>query len=86
MAQIKKAGGWDSNYGGRDFKSSGGKVAFTGKENGKGTTRLGPSSDEAKKGQVNFLGAGGNKGIPPKMGGSPKAGPGPKLTGGGIAD
>jgi len=66
--QIMKSGGWESNYGGRDFKSSGGKVQFTGQEKGKGTTPLGPSPDEGKKGQVQILGAGGNKGIPKKSG------------------
>ena len=70
MATIKKSGGWNGSYGGRDFKGSGGKVQFTGKENGNGVPKASkPSVEEGKKGQVNFLGAGGNKGIPPKSGG-----------------
>jgi hypothetical protein len=68
--QIKKSGGWDSSYGGREFKSSGGKVQFTGQEKGKGTTPIGPAPAEGKKGQVNFLGAGGNKGMVTKGKGS----------------
>jgi hypothetical protein len=70
MATVKKSGGWNGSYEGRDFKGTGGKVQFTGKENGNGVTKSPkPSVDEGKKGQVNFLGAGGNKGIPPKGGG-----------------
>jgi len=85
MAQIKKSGGWDSSYGGRDFKSSGGKVQFTGKENGDGRVKNTiPASEEGKKGQVNFLGAGGNKGMVSKGKGA-TSGP-PSLKGGGIAD
>jgi hypothetical protein len=73
MATVKKSGGWDSSYGGRDFSGKGGKVNFLGKENGNGVPKASkPSVDEAKKGQVNFLGAGGNRGIPPKGGGSSK--------------
>lgn len=84
MGQIKKSGGWESNYGGRDFKSGGGKVNFLGTSKGKGTTPIGPAPQEGKKGQVAILGAGGSKGIPKSNGA--KAGPGPKLSGGGIAD
>ena len=85
MANVKKSGGWDSSYGGRDFKSSGGKVNFLGKENGNGTIKgTMPSVEEGKKGQVNFLGAGGNKGMVSKAKGS-KSGP-PGVSGGGIMD
>lgn len=85
MAQIKKSGGWDSSYGGRDFGGKGGKVQFTGKEKGDGTIKTTmPSVGEAKKGQVNFLGAGGDRGIPPKTKGG-TSGP-PKVSGGGIMD
>lgn len=74
MSQIKKSGGWDSSYGGREFKSSGGKVQFTGQEKGKGTTPIGSGNSEGKKGQINFLGAGGSKGMVSKgKGGTSKA-------------
>lgn len=66
MAQVKKSGGWPSEMGGTNYKSSGGKVFISGTEKGKGIPpgKL-PSSPETKVNQVNVLGSGGSKGIPP---------------------
>jgi hypothetical protein len=62
--------------GGRNFKSSGGKVNILGSSNGKGIPKAGlPSVSECKKGQVNLLGCGGDKGIPKKVSGGSKAAP-----------
>jgi hypothetical protein len=60
--------------GGRNFKSSGGKVNILGSSKGKGMPGRLPGVSECKKGQVNLLGCGGDKGIPNKSsGGSSKA-------------
>ena len=64
---LKKSGGWKSQYGGRDFKGSGGKVEFTGKSDGKGIPKSPlPSGGGGKKGQSFYLGQGAGRGIPSK--------------------
>lgn len=71
---LKEGGDWKASYGGRDFKGSGGKVQFTGKENGKGIPKGGlPETGGAKKGQSFYLGQGGNRGIPKKSSGGTSA-------------
>ena len=66
MASIKKSGGWNSSIGGTDYKSKGGKVYICGNQGDKGVVGSGPQVSEGKTGQSNYLGSGGDKGIPKK--------------------
>lgn len=67
MAKLKQS------IGGYNFKSSGGKVNILGTSKGKGMPGSLPSVSEKKSGQSNYLGNGGDKGIPKKSAPTSKA-------------
>ena len=69
MGLKEGCGAEKAKFGGRDFKSSGGKVNFLGKSEGKAVPKTAlPSGGGGKKGQSFYLGEGSGRGIPKKGG------------------